>query len=525
MSRAIERARPDFRTSVRRAGHVLWDVFWAPYWLGSTLPPPGLPGRRERATIGGGRMPLLLRQLDDLRATIRRQRLAIVGFRSLWLALLVLDVWLVVRVLARRELAWWPFVLVALLIVGLGALLMTLARPSRGQLARTLDRSYGLRERVATALEGTQGRERLGGVRALQVLEAMRVTRTVSTASAFRPRLPLREIALSIVAGACGLALLVLLWQQAQPPTTAANGVPGARPTGPGAGQQAGGAQPGGAQPNGQAGQQGQQGQPGQQGQAGQQPGQGGQPSARGQQDLDTLGGALKDHAATRQAADTLASGDNAGAAQALREAGASASQLSPDARSGLATDLREAAGRVNDPKLAQDLRDLADKLGQPNASGAAGAFDKVAGDVDRIAQGQQPAGDQNGQPGSQGQPGAQGGAQPGAGSGSGSGGSPQLPSQQSPSQGQQPGQPTPLLGADGKPIELPKGNANGPQINTQNPNSRGNGQSDPNAAGAGGGQLRQGTVGDAGADPNQVPFNQRGAIQNYFTPPPQEER
>jgi hypothetical protein len=160
-----------------------------------------------------------------------------------------------------------------------------------------------------------------------------------------------------------------------------------------------------------------------------------------------------------------------------------------------------------------------------PNPQQAQGAFDQVANDVERIGsgqQGQQPG--QNGQPGASGQPGQNGGQGANGGSGSGSGASPQLPNSQ---QGQSPtlGESSPLLGADGKPIELPKGSQNGPQINTQNPNGNGNGQTDPGAAGTSGGQLRQGTVGESGVDPNQVPYDQRGPVERYFTPPADEQR
>jgi hypothetical protein len=470
---------------------------------------------------------MLLRQLDDLRATIWRQRRAVFLFRALWLALIPVALWLGLRYFGDRPLAWQPVAALVAVILALGAVLIALARPSRGQLARTLDRSFGLRERVATALEESQ-RERLAGVRALQVLEATRVTQDVSTASAFRRRLPVRELALAIIVGTVCVVFLVLLGFRQLNPTAPGAGAP--PPNGPGPNSQAPGAPQGNApQPGqqGQNGQQGQTGQPGQQGeQGGQTPGQNGQPSAQGQQDIDTLAGALEDHAATREAADKLASGDYAGAAQALREAGDRAGQLSPESREALATDLETAAGQTNDPQLAEDLNELADQLTGPNPEQAQGAFDQVANDVERIGsgqgQGQQPG--QNGQPGASGQPGQNGGEGQNGGSGSGSGASPQLPNSQ---QGQPPslGESGPLLGADGKPIELPKGNQNGPQINTQNPNGNGNGQTDPGAAGAGGGQLRQGTVGESGVDPNQVPYDQRGPVERYFTPPADDQR
>ena len=494
-----------------------------PFWLGSTLPPPALPARREPRTANSERTPLLVRQLDTLRETIWRQRRSILMVRTLWLALVPAALWLGVRVLAGRELPLRPLLSVMAIILALGAVLVALARPSRGQLARTLDRSFGLRERVATALEEAQG-GRLAGVRALQVLEATRVAKDVSTASAFRRRWPTRELVPAIILGTACIVLLILLGvRQLNPPPGGNNNAPVAPPTGvQGPGPQAGNNPQAGPQ-----GEQGRQGQNGQQGPQGQQnPGQSGQPSAQGQRDLDTLAGALEDHAATREAADKLANGDYGGAAQALREAGDNAAQLSPETRQGLASDVQGAADQTSDPQLAEDLRDLADKLAGPGPSAAQEAFDQVADDVERIGEGD-PGGQQPGQQGQQGQSGQQGqngGASPNGGSGSGSGASPQLPNSQ---QGQPPalGESAPLLGADGKPIELPKGNANGPQIDTQNPNGRGNGQTDPGAAGAGGGQLRQGTVGESGVDPNQVPYDQRGPVERYFTPPAEDER
>lgn len=519
MSRVIEQAQPATRLTPRRVGRFLWETIWAPFWVGSTLPPPVLPGRREPHHADSERTPVLLRQIDALRETIWRQRRAVLLFRALWLALIPAAIWLGLRYFAGRQLAWQPLAIGMLAILVLGFMLAALARPSRGQLARTLDRSFGLRERVATALEESQG-GRLVGVRALQVLEATRVAHDVSTASAFRRRLPVREVALAIIAATVCIVFVVLLgFRQLNPPATPPQQQ--AAPNQPGLNNPAPGQQPGN---NPQAGQQGQTGQQGQQG--GQTPGQNGQPSAQGQRDMDTLAGALDEHAATREVADKLANGDYPGAAQALREAGNQAGQLSPETREALANDLKNAAGQTGDPQLAQDLNELADQLTGPNPSQAQGAFDQVANDIERIGagegQGQQPG--QNGQPGESGQQGQQGGQNPGGGSGSGSGASPQLPNSQ---QSQPPslGESAPLLGADGKPIELPKGNQNGPQINTQNPNNSGNGQADPGAAGAGGGQLRQGTVGESGVDPNQVPYDQRGPVERYFTPPAEDER
>ena len=506
MSKVIERAPARPSLTPARAGRFLWGVLWTPFWVGSTLPPPALPGRRVATPVADEHAPLILRQIDGLRETIWRQRRAILGFRGLWLALLAIDLWLGLRVLAGRDLSPRPFLLVALALVALAAFLIAIARPSRGQMARTLDRSFGLRERLTTAIEQAEA-GRPSGLRALQILDATRVTRHIATATAFRPHLPAREIAAAVATGIfCLVLLIVLLMQHFAGP-------------GAGAGASQGAGNAPGAQAGSQAGQQADQnGQPGQNGQqgAGQ---QGGQPTAQGQADLNAVAGALQDHPSTSAAGDKLASGDYAGAAEALRDAGDNAAQTSPQERQAIANDVRSAADQVSDPQLASDLRDVANGLTQPNAAGAQQSFDKVAGDVERTAQGDQagtagPQG-QSGEQGQNGQQGQNGGAGAGTGS-SGNGVSPQLPSgqQQSP-----PVSSSPLLGADGKPIELPKGDPSGQSITTQNGQGNANGAVDPGAAGASGGAVQQGSVGEAGVDANQVPYDQRGTVERYFTP------
>ncbi len=537
MNSVLERRQP---RALPSAGHVsrrLWELLWLPFWLGSTLPPPALPTEWESGTghrSAAGRAPTILRRLDELRAIIWRQRAGILAFRSLWLALAAVDLGLALRVIAHRDVRLLPFLLVALLILVLGAWLIVVARPARGQLARTLDRSFGLRERVSTALEGTQ-QGRLTGLRALQVLEATRVTEELGEARAFQRHLPIREICLAAVAF---VALVALLLAFLLTGGGVVGAVEGSGPLDVEVGQQTGvgpqaGDMPAGPNPGlGDQGQQGEQGQgePDQQGQA---PG----PSPQDQRDLDTVAGALKDHAATRRAADEMQQGDYAGAADALRDAGRNASKVSPESRRALAGDMRRAAGQMTDPngQLAQDLKRAAEALERPNASGAEQAFNDLARDVERAGEGQlqdpnEGQGDQEGQQnqGSQGntgnqgaQSGSQGAQNPGQPSrGGGPGTAPNLPSEQRP---QQPGQSTPLLGADGQPIELPKGDPNGPQVRSQAGQNQG-APPQPGNANAAEGQLRQGDVGETGLDPNGVPLDQRRAIEQYFTPRADEE-
>ncbi len=506
MNRLIGQRRAPSLVALGRVGRFLWEALWLPYWLGSTMPPPSLPGRRVSATMGA-RTPHLLQELDTLRATIWRQRRAILALRSLWLALAVLDGWLLLRVVAHRQPGFGPFLLLALLLLAFGGFLFAIAQPTRQQLARVLDRSFGLRERVATAYEIAEKESRIGGVRALQVLEATRVTKKVGGASVFQRRLPVREIVPLALLALLAIVLLIAMFIQRDSPGGAGNG----------AGQGNGNAAAGNTQQSAPGARSGaNQGTQGNQGSQGAQPG--GQPSAQGRQDLSTLAGALQENGATQSAGNQIANGDYQGAAQSLRDVGQQASQLPAQQRSDLAGDLREAAGQVSDPQLAQDLIAAASALEQPNAAGAQQALDQVANDVDRLGQGDQPSG--QGDPGNQAGQGNTPGNQGGSGGGASGGGStPQLPS----GQRTQPttGAPTDPLGANGQAVQLPKGSPSGQTINTQNQNGRGTGAGDPGAATADGGQLRQGDVGEAGIDTNQVPFEQRGTVQQYFTPQP----
>jgi hypothetical protein len=518
MSRVIEQRRGVAWSGLGRAARFLWEAVWLPYWLGSTMPPPRLPGRPAAQPIAGERTPQLVQQLDQLRSTIWRQRVLIVVFRSLWLALLALDAWLFLRVVADRDPAFVPFLLLSLALLALGGILAAIAQPSRDHLARTLDRSFSLHERVATAFETAQTEKRLGGVRALQVLEATRIAGQVGKARAFQPRLPVREIALTAALAVAGVVLLIAMLL----PGGLGPGGPGGQAAGP----QANGGQasaPGQAESNPSQGPQ-----PGNQ--PGQNPnGQGAQPGTgpteQGRQDLATVAGALQGNDPTQQAGNQIANGDYPGAAQSLGEVGEQASQLPQEQREQLAEDLREAAGQVGDPQLAKDLNEAAGALEQPNAAGAQEALDKLAEDIERLGDPQGGApGAQGNQPGEQPAGGEPGGQSAGNGTGQGQGGTaPQLPGQQRtapPSLGPA----TDPLGANGKPVELPKGDPNGATINTQNQGGPGDKPTDPGAAAASGGELRQGEVGEAGVDPNQVPFEQRGTVQQYFTPQPADD-
>src|SRR5262245_59415728 len=124
MSKAIEQRRGvAWWSGAGRAARFLWEAIWLPYWLGSTMPPPSIPGRGESPAVAGERTPQILQQLDSLRATIWRQRFAILLFRSIWLALAALDFYLLLRVVIHRDPAFIPFLLLSLALLALGAFL------------------------------------------------------------------------------------------------------------------------------------------------------------------------------------------------------------------------------------------------------------------------------------------------------------------------------------------------------------------------------------------------------------------
>lgn len=542
MQRAFDRrwrpALPD-RT---RWGRLAWDALWTPFWLGSTLPPPEWPARRRAGEAApADRVPVIVVQLDALRRTVWRQRVPIVLCRTAWLLLAVAAAWLAFRVFAG-PIAPWPFLAAGLVVLALGLALLRLTHPSRGELAYTLDRDHQLRAQVFTAQEEAQG-PLLTGVRALQVAAAMRVTDDLAPRIS-RPRRPVRE--LRLVAGCALLTLALLLVLNGRGPGTAAGettdnaglplddqamlGVDGESPGAAAAGEYSEeyGEPPVGGVADGQSfpEQQDQQYQPDQQDQ--QSAGSSG-PDAQGQHDLDTLADALRDTGVTRDAADKLQSGDYQGATDSLRQAGRDAGQLSPQARRDLANDLRDAANRINDSNLAQRVRDAADAVERGDAQAAQSALDAVAGDIDRAMRGADPP-SQDGQgnapvrtrPGEA--PQANRPAQPGdnsGGGGGGSGSSPALPGQQR--AGPAYGPSTAPLGADEKPVKLPKGDQRGATVRGSGGGSRGATSANPNSAGTGDGKLQQGEIGEVGPEINRVPVDQRGAVERYFTPNPEK--
>ena len=70
IGRAARPSRAHPAPGLHRAARLLWQAFWLPFWLGSTLPPPTLPDGPDAGVTPGERSPAILGRLDGLRATI-----------------------------------------------------------------------------------------------------------------------------------------------------------------------------------------------------------------------------------------------------------------------------------------------------------------------------------------------------------------------------------------------------------------------------------------------------------------------
>ena len=531
-------ARPSNRAHL---GRLAWHALWLPFRVAGGVPTPAIPRRRPSPALDQAVGLPIVAQLDTLRRAVWRERIALVLCRTVWLALLPLIIWLLLRHFVDHPILLLPFPAIAVAILLLGLALIVLARPGRDEVAYDLDRALGLRAQLFTAQEEAQGAP-LSGLRALQLAGATKALARADGAAALRRR-PVRELIVVALAAVLAVALsfseasgfggvgavvsdsaaltfddqaaagteglFVEETQYAPPPEGDVDDL-GIQP-----GDPEGGALPdGGGEYAGEDGTQG-----------------GNTPSEENQDDLDTVADALEDTAATREVADNLQAGDYQSAAGSLRAAGRNAGQLSPQGRRDLANNLRGAAGKVADPTRSQQLNDAASALERGDGEGAQAALDAVANDIERAARAPETPG-REGRTGTE-APGRgrtadsdRAGDRSTAGQGSSSGGSgtssaPPGEERSGPTYG--PG--TAPLGADEKVVKLPQGSQRGATVRGSGGGDPTGGTADPGGASTGDGKLRQGQVGEVGAEINRVPADQRDAVERYFTPPSNNER
>lgn len=330
---SLEQTRHRLADPADRA-ELLWRALWWLFWVWADAPPPETPYREPAPRVDLGRAgQAVIDGIDRVRRRLWLNHAMAAICRAVWLGLLIAAALMLV------DLAGGPAFdpRLALLLGGIllfgGIVLAALSRPSRARTARMLDRSFGLHERMTTALGdlglGVPSGSERPPVVYLQMADAANAIAVLRGNSRLRPALPTREITLIVLVGlilatvaflrGLGVGLPALSAPQV-PPFVPAIERP-APPT-PSAAEIAAAASP----------------------QTTQEVLERADRSAEARHDLQTLASALADHAATRQAAESITRGDYSVARDQLRSVAEQTGDLSPDARSALASDLGDAA-------------------------------------------------------------------------------------------------------------------------------------------------------------------------------------
>lgn len=475
------------RVSSRDLARRLWRAALLPYWLGTGLPPPDPPTFRRRR-VGAGAAEFIAR-LDLLSTLVSRQRRDVLIPRTMWLIAAVVDVQLFTRLRSSPAFSTQGLLVTIVGLVTLAALALAAARPSRERMARAVDRSFDLRDRVRTALDGAESVPATS-LATLQRDEASELLDDIAESRAFERRAPRRELLLLALAL---LTLVVLALITVWP------GGPGSS----GGGSSAAGAGRGGSARAGQPSPAGATGNPSGPAQASPEPSPG--PGELDRRDLEALAAVLRRHALTKRAGDLIIADQLVQAAAAVREAGSAAGTVTQDARRTLAADLRQAVATTMTPDgvLTRDAAEVAAALEAPTAATAPAAFNQLAADIERAARGQLRRATPRGGPSS-----------PAASDTAAARGTP--PAGPTPPVAS----PGPLLGTDGRPVELPPGPNRGTA--TTLPAARpGSGPATPGATGASSGAINGVPFSGSGADNNTVPPDRRGGVERYFSPAP----
>lgn len=373
-----DRTRVAFRRDPRL---FLWNMLWLPFWLGSDAPAAGWPSARSVIAGSAPADPAgqhLAARVDRITRWFGLAWIAGSLLRGLALSLFTLAIWVGLAVAGVAGLpGWWPVIAFVTVGVVLGGVYGWLMWPDRLMVARMFDRTFGLRERIVTAFDRPADP---GHVSRLQLADA---ANTFDEILAEVPRsafLPIREVAMClIVTGALVTLLLAYVPRQAiagvaespVPQFVPASERLAARDPDPPA-------PPITDQPVAERATIAEIQERGRQSQ-----------SAR--DDLARIGDALRDHPITQPAAESIANGDYAAAADSLRSASESASAMPQESRDALAEDLEGAAQEISgeNPELAQAANDAASALreGGPEAETALGDLadqvEETAGEVE----------------------------------------------------------------------------------------------------------------------------------------------
>src|SRR5215212_3740398 len=312
----------------------LWSLFWAPFWVWSDSPKPALPQRGPAAPRDLGLAgEAVMTGIDRIRRRLWVTLAATAICRGIWLALAFATVLMALDVVGGPTFDPRPAAIAGVVLLLASLVLAALSKPSRAITARMLDRTFGLQERLSTALDDLGLGVPAPGERApviyLQMADAANAIAALRSDSRLRPVIPVREVVLVV---SCALMLATLAFLRGLggglpelavahvPPFTPAIERP-AEPEPSAAELEAAAMVPTVQEVLERADR-----------------------SSQTRRDLQALATALADHAVTRPAAEEIARGDYDAAGEQIREAAAQAGELSSGAREGLSQDLERAS-------------------------------------------------------------------------------------------------------------------------------------------------------------------------------------
>src|SRR5215211_3647472 len=313
---------------------ILWRAFWAPFSVWSDSPKPALPERGRAAPRDLGLAgEAVVTGIDRVRRRLWITLAAAAICRAIWLALTFAAVLMVLDVRGGATFDPRPAAIAGVMLLLAGLVLAALSKPSRPLTARMLDRTFGLQERLSTALDDLGLGVPAPGERApvvyLQMADAANAVAALRNDSRLRPAIPVREVVLVVL---CALVLATLAFLRGLggglpelavahvPPFTPAIERP-AEPEPSAAELEASTMAPTVQEVLERADR-----------------------SAQTRRDLQALAAALADHAVTRPAAEEIARGDYDAAGEQIRDAARQAGELSSAAREGLSQDLEHAS-------------------------------------------------------------------------------------------------------------------------------------------------------------------------------------
>lgn len=439
--------------------------------------------------------PPLLRTLDRLQGVFWRRRLILGLVRALWVALLIPTLTLAAYLWGGWRVRWDIWVS-ATIISGLLVLLWTLRPIKLQKMVHRLDKLLGLRAQLITAFEASQVQPQPDNLVIGQLLE-----NSVDLSVKLRRQISLIDrsfwLEMHTLLGIAAVLGALLIFDALTPRIPEAGLVD--------------------LPPLGQEPQADEVVPPDPQLAPPLQEQLQSMSQAQMQAALDALAEALRDQAVTRAAAEALDRGDIGGAAQELRRLADQLGELSEEARQGVGEALQQAADNIGEglPGLTQPLESGSNALGTGNLPGAGQALEELAEALETMGEAMQ-----GGQPESEGEASggeseqAEAGGGDASGEGSGAGAGEGLEGEGEGGLGEE----EERLPIDGQPLEIESEEELEDRVlQPAELDAQASEESTSDSPFARQGLNALGD--DLGADPLTYPWEKREIIRQYFTP------